>query len=46
VHRVREAGGRTLCSFAGGRQCPKQHSGCPHTGVKPPAAPRAPKVAA
>ena len=23
--------GRRLCSFAGGRQCPKDRSGCPHT---------------
>lgn len=22
--------GRSLCSFAGGRQCPKQHGDCPH----------------
>jgi len=22
--------GRALCSFAGGRQCPKQHGDCPH----------------
>lgn len=38
VHRVRDAGARRLCSFAGARQCPKVHSGCPHTGVKPPRA--------
>jgi ferrochelatase len=44
VLRLRDAGSRTLCSFAGGRQCPKVHSGCPHTGVKAPATPR--KVAA
>jgi ferrochelatase len=43
VHRVRDAGGRSLCSFAGARQCPKVHSGCPHTRVKPP---RPAKVAA
>jgi len=24
-------GGRALCSFAGGRQCPKRHADCPHT---------------
>ena len=29
VLRARE-GGRRLCSFAGGRQCPKQHTDCPH----------------
>ncbi len=46
VQRLRAAGGRTLCSFAGGRQCPKVHSGCPHTGVKPPVSPRSQKVAA
>lgn len=46
VERLRAAGDRTLCSFAGGRQCPKVHSGCPHTGVKPPSSPRPPKVAA
>jgi ferrochelatase len=45
VVRLRQAGARTLCSFAGGRQCPKVHSGCPHTAVKPPAA-RPAKVAA
>ncbi|MBO1075661.1 ferrochelatase [Roseomonas marmotae] len=42
VGRVREAGNRRLCSFAGGRQCPKVHSGCPHTGVKPPRAEKVP----
>ena len=26
--------GRTLCSFAGPRQCPKQHGDCPHAKVK------------
>ncbi len=30
VRRVRESG-RSLCSFAGGRQCPKAHGDCPHT---------------
>jgi ferrochelatase len=25
--------GRTLCSFAGARQCPKQHRDCPHEKV-------------
>ena len=29
VHRTRESG-RTLCSWAGARQCPKQHADCPH----------------
>ena len=29
VQRSR-AGARRLCSFAGGRQCPKQHRDCPH----------------
>ena len=38
VQQVRGAGERRLCSFAGGRQCPKVHTGCPHTGVKPPRA--------
>lgn len=28
--RRAEASGRALCSFAGARQCPRQHSGCPH----------------
>jgi ferrochelatase len=45
VIRVREAGGRSLCSFAGGRQCPKIHSGCPHTGVKPGVQPGTGKTA-
>jgi ferrochelatase len=27
------ASGRTLCSFAGARQCPKQHGDCPHAKV-------------
>jgi ferrochelatase len=26
--------GRTLCSFAGGRQCPKQHGDCPHAKAR------------
>lgn len=29
VRRARD-GGRTLCSFAGARQCPKVHGDCPH----------------
>jgi len=29
--------GRSLCSFAGLRQCPKQHGDCPHAKVKSPA---------
>jgi ferrochelatase len=29
VRRAR-ASGRVLCSFAGARQCPKPHTGCPH----------------
>lgn len=28
--RAAEAGDRTLCSFAGARQCPKRHGDCPH----------------
>jgi ferrochelatase len=31
----RDASGGKLCSFAGGRQCPKAHSGCPHTAAQP-----------
>lgn len=27
-------GGRSLCSFAGGRQCPKQHGDCPHAAMR------------
>jgi ferrochelatase len=27
------ASGRALCSFAGARQCPKQHGDCPHARV-------------
>jgi ferrochelatase len=34
--RGARAGGRSLCSFAGARQCPKQHGDCPHAKVKPP----------
>ncbi|MDB5414147.1 MAG: hemH [Rubritepida sp.] len=26
-----EGSARTLCSFAGARQCPRAHTGCPHT---------------
>ena len=29
VHRTRDSG-RALCSWAGGRQCPRQHGDCPH----------------
>ena len=28
--RHARASGRSLCSFAGARQCPKRHRGCPH----------------
>jgi ferrochelatase len=35
--------GRSLCSFAGARQCPKQHGDCPHARVN---AERKAKVAA
>ena len=31
----RDATGGKLCSFAGGRQCPKPHTGCPHTAAQP-----------
>jgi ferrochelatase len=31
----RDAAGGKLCSFAGGRQCPKAHSGCPHGAAQP-----------
>lgn len=36
---VREAlgSGRALCSFAGGRQCPKQRGDCPHGALAPEA---------
>ncbi len=27
-------GGRSLCSFAGARQCPKQHGDCPHARAR------------
>jgi protoporphyrin/coproporphyrin ferrochelatase len=27
-------GGRALCSFAGARQCPKQHGDCPHAKAR------------
>ena len=33
VQRTR-ANGRPLCSFAGGRQCPRQHGDCPHAKAK------------
>ncbi|WP_270935876.1 ferrochelatase [Falsiroseomonas oryzae] len=42
VHRGR-AEGRSLCSFAGARQCPKQHGDCPHAKL---AAERRARVAA
>ncbi|WP_149538945.1 ferrochelatase [Siccirubricoccus phaeus] len=29
-------GGRALCSFAGGRQCPKPWGDCPHGKARPP----------
>jgi ferrochelatase len=42
VRRVREEtrgsrdpAGRRLCSYAGGRQCPKAHGDCPHTAAMP-----------
>ncbi|RAI59680.1 ferrochelatase [Roseicella frigidaeris] len=31
--RSARAGGRALCSFAGGRQCPKPFGDCPHAGA-------------
>jgi len=31
----RDAAGGKLCSFAGGRQCPKAHKGCPHGAAQP-----------
>ncbi|MBR0673642.1 ferrochelatase [Neoroseomonas soli] len=30
VARAALGSGRSLCSFAGGRQCPRQHGDCPH----------------
>jgi len=33
VQRARGSG-RALCSFAGARQCPKQHGDCPHARVR------------
>lgn len=33
VQRTRGSN-RRLCSFAGGRQCPKQHGDCPHARVR------------
>jgi len=44
VLRTRD-GGRTLCSFAGGRQCPRPFGDCPHArarGASAPALERAP----
>jgi ferrochelatase len=43
VHKVRGYG-RSLCSFAGARQCPKRHGDCPHARAR--AAARAEKAAA
>jgi len=34
-------GGRSLCSFAGARQCPKQHGDCPHAKIRTAATVRA-----
>lgn len=31
--RYGRASGRTLCSFAGPRQCPRQHKDCPHEAL-------------
>ncbi|HEY8611051.1 MAG TPA: ferrochelatase, partial [Roseomonas sp.] len=31
----RDAAGGKLCSFAGGRQCPKGHKDCPHGAAQP-----------
>lgn len=31
----RDAAGGKLCSFAGGRQCPKAHKDCPHGAAQP-----------
>ena len=31
----RDAAGGKLCSFAGGRQCPKNHKDCPHGAAQP-----------
>lgn len=42
VHGARDSG-RALCSFAGARQCPKQHGDCPHARIT---AERRAKVAA
>lgn len=36
--RAALASGRSLCSFAGARQCPKQHGDCPHAKARAPAA--------
>ncbi|MCX8133892.1 MAG: ferrochelatase [Roseococcus sp.] len=33
VHKARGSG-RSLCSFAGARQCPKQHRDCPHAKAR------------
>jgi ferrochelatase len=30
LSRMARGSGRSLCSFGGARQCPKQHRGCPH----------------
>jgi len=42
--RAALASGRALCSFAGARQCPKQHGDCPHARARAEA--RAPARAA
>lgn len=35
--RAALASGRSLCSFAGARQCPRQHGDCPHAKARAPA---------
>jgi len=44
VRRTR-GGARTLCSFAGARQCPKVHGDCPHARYREPAQPKQPAAA-
>ena len=34
IARTALGSGRSLCSFAGGRQCPKQHGDCPHARAR------------
>ncbi len=36
ITRAALGSGRSLCSFAGGRQCPKQHGDCPHAKAPAP----------